>query len=313
MMQKSVVTELLKELSLFALYVRSKHRNRECDESEQRHQQQDTFRHWVSTLGSADVGMLLKSFTASTYWTLTKDMLMVDLITSSSGIAHNKPLYLIFDPAVESMTLLNESGQQRWQAEYLSLERNTGDRQIHQADMDLIDCLCTSLKMDDQTGGDVSMDGEGRLQELLSVLSGGCCFLQPPVAFRQSAQMVTPWLLLSPRFTAGQFVANALEVILWRMWDARSTHTDTATHIDIHTDTHAATHINTHAAVRAENTAQRTAEHTNNCQYKLQRAVSAFPSLRIGLMGVARAAILEIMKSTDVEKLNYIFSATHKR
>jgi hypothetical protein len=238
-------------------------------------------------------------------------MLMVDLITSSSGIAHDRCLYIVFDPSTESMSLLSEAVQQRWQADYLSLERNTGDRQIHDADLELIQSLCTSLKIDDQAGGEVTIDGDGRLQQLLDVLSGGCCFLRPPVAFRQSAQKVTPWLLLSPRFTAGQFIASALEVILWDMWDARSTlQTIIQTQAQTQTQTQSAAHTAVHAACASTTS---TVENTSNCQYKLHLAVSSFPSLRHGLMRAARSTLLDMMKSPDVEKLNYIFSATHKR
>jgi hypothetical protein len=301
--QKSVISELLKELSLFAVYVRTRHR-RISDGGDSEQGEHGPFRHWVSTLGTGDVATLLKSFTASAYWPLIKDMLMVDLITSTRGIAHDLSLYMVFDTAAESMSLLSESVQQRWQMEYLSLERNTDDRRIHRADLELMQSLCTSLKIDDQAGGEVTIDGDGRLQQLLDVLSGGCCFLRPPVAFRQSALKVTPWLILSPRFTAGQFVASALEVLLWDMWDAHSTPTQTT--IQTLAQTQPAAQI---ACASTTNTV----ENTSNCQYKLHLAVSSFPSVRHGLMHAARSTLLDMMKSTDVEKLNYIFSATHKR
>ena len=142
--------ELLKEISLFVIYVRAK-------QVEQRHIGEGIhLRRWISTLSSTDLNYLFGKFTVSTTWTMIKDLILLDLISSGNGIAHGKSLYLSFDPVPDSLKLLSEVTQPRSQTLYCLSERLSPAQQ--HADVDLIENLCITMKLDDYAGGDVFID-----------------------------------------------------------------------------------------------------------------------------------------------------------
>ena len=305
---------------MFVTYVRAKQIEQRRDGEGIR------VRRWISTLSSTFLDDLFRTFTVSPTWTLVKDLILLDLISSGNGIAHGTPLYLYFDPVADTMKLLSEVAQPRSQTLYCLSERLTSSQQ--QADIDLIENLCTSLRLDDYAGGDVSIDTIAvpaeRLLRLLEILSKDCCFLRRPVVFRKQydGPLVAPWIVLAPRFTAGQFIAAALEVQLWTMWDEYNNNNDDKSgdsNNNVRSNSSSVlvagspTNTATTRSTPATSAAIIKTKALHNCQDKLARGLNSCSSVPAGLMRVARAALLEVMKSTDVEKLTCILSTTQKR
>ena len=317
--------ELLKEISLFVTYVRAK-------QTEQRRDGEGIHvRRWISTdMSSTNLNDLFMTFTVSTTWTLIKDLILLDLISSGNGIAQGKSLYLSFDPVADTLKLLTEVAQPRSQTLYCLSERLTSSQQ--QADIDMIENLCTSVKLEDYAGGDVSLDTIAvpaeRLLTLLEILSNDCCFRRRPVVFRKQGDgtLVAPWIVLAPRFTAGQFIAAALEVQLWAMWDEHNNNIsnngsksgDSSSYIGSNSSSSSVLVASNPTNPAAPQTSLTTASISktkalHNCQDKLARGLSSCSSVPVGLMQTARAALMEVMRSTDVEKLTCILSTTQKR
>ena len=314
--------ELLKEISLFVTYVQAK-------QTEQRRDGEGIHvRRWISTLSSTYLNDLFTKFNVSSSWLLIKDLILLDLISSGNGIAHGKPLYLSLDPIADTLKLVNEVAQPRSQTLYCLSKRLTSLQQ--QADIDMIENLCTSVKLDDYAGGDVSMDTIAvpaeRLLTLLEILSRNCCFRRRPVEFRKQGDgtLVAPWIILSPRFTAGQFIAAALEVQLWTMWDEHNNNSNNNNNNNNNSGNNNSSsssksvdgNNNSSVLLAATTTSSAFISKTkalHNCQDKIVRGLSSCSSVPMGLMNTARAALLEVMKSTDVEKLTCILSTTQKR
>ena len=299
--------ELLKEISLFVTYVQAK-------QTEQRRDGEGIHvRRWISTLSSTYLNDLFTKFNVSSSWLLIKDLILLDLISCGNGIAHGKSLYLSFDPIADMLKLVNEVAQPRSQTLYCLSERLTSLQQ--QADIDMIENLCTSVKLDDYAGGDVSIDTIAvpaeRLLTLLEILSRNCCFRRRPVEFRKQGDgtLVAPWIILSPRFTAGQFIAAALEVQLWSMWDEHNNNSSNSSSKTVDGNNNSSVLL---AATTSSASISKT-KALHNCQDKIVRGLSSCSSVPMGLMHTARAALLEVMKSTDVEKLTCILSTTQKR
>jgi hypothetical protein len=231
----AAVAELLRELTLFISTLRSHRRRRRRDDGEE----EAAVRRWLSSFTPAHVSALFHEFSASPQWALLKPVLTFDLITAAHSVAHGCPLWLVFDVAAPSMALVGDSKGAPKQLEYLALERRTTDpRRVLRADRELLRGVFTSFKVDDYRGEDLAANAAwdgAHLLQMLDALSGGSCFHRRPAPYRgqqpaagggataATAATAAPWLLLAPRFTAGQYVAAALEVALWARFDAGRT------------------------------------------------------------------------------------------